>query len=265
MKKNWILWTSAILITLIAAYYQRVTGPSYPLRTKIAINNNTYKLKFPRSNDGSLEAEIALQIADTGVKAKLFYHFYKTETEYNSLDFKRNGDMLIAKLPHVNSGVKFQYYVEIISSGGLQDVNKEKPVVLRYRDYVPHPVLITHIILMFLAMMFSTLTGLMHFQSHIKIKMYSYVTFVLLLIGGMTLGCLVQKYAFGEYWTGIPFGWDLTDNKTLIAFAAWALALILNVKKERTYLYLIAAIIMLIIFSIPHSMFGTEVLTTKAL
>ena len=265
MKKNWILWTSAILITLIAAFYQRVTGPSYPMKTKITINNITYKLNLPRSSDGAQYAEIALNIPDTGVRAKLFYHYYKTETEYNSLDFTRDGDKLVANLPHVNSGVKFQYYVEVISSSGIQEVKKENPVVIRYRDFVPYPILITHIILMFLAMMNSNLTGLMVFSSHYKIKVYSYITFILLLIGGMILGCFVQKYAFGEYWTGIPFGWDLTDNKTLIAFAAWAIAIIFNFKKKRTYLYLIAAIIMLIIFSIPHSMFGTEVLTTKAL
>lgn len=29
-------------------------------------------------------------------------------------------------------------------------------------------------------------------------------------LGGMILGPIVQKYAFGEYWTGFPFGGDLT-------------------------------------------------------
>ena len=40
---------------------------------------------------------------------------------------------------------------------------------------------------------------------------------LLLAVGGFILGPLVQNYAFGELWTGVPFGWDLTDNKTLIA------------------------------------------------
>ncbi len=53
----------------------------------------------------------------------------------------------------------------------------------------------------------------------------------------MILGPIVQKYAFGELWTGIPFGWDLTDNKTLIAFLFWILAVIMNRKKERPLVY----------------------------
>ncbi len=74
----------------------------------------------------------------------------------------------------------------------------------------------------------------------------------------MILGPLVQKYAFGAFWTGVPFGWDLTDNKTLIALIFWILAVIMN-KKKNTGLYtVIAAAVTLIVFSIPHSLFGSE-------
>ena len=44
-------------------------------------------------------------------------------------------------------------------------------------------------------------------------------------IGGMILGPIVQKYAFGEYWTGFPYGGDFTDNKMLIMWLAWAIAM----------------------------------------
>jgi hypothetical protein len=65
-------------------------------------------------------------------------------------------------------------------------------------------------------------------------------------------------YAFGEAWAGVPFAWDLTDNKTLIAFIFWVLAWIMNHKKERPVYTIIAAVVVLIIFSIPHSMFGSQ-------
>ncbi len=44
---------------------------------------------------------------------------------------------------------------------------------------------------------------------------------MLIGIGGLVLGPIVQKYAFGAYWTGWPFGEDLTDNKTLVMWLAW--------------------------------------------
>jgi len=74
----------------------------------------------------------------------------------------------------------------------------------------------------------------------------------------MIMGPLLQLYAFGDLWTGIPFGWDLTDNKTLIAYVAWIVALIMNRKGVNYRWIIVATIVTLIIFSIPHSMFGSE-------
>jgi hypothetical protein len=74
----------------------------------------------------------------------------------------------------------------------------------------------------------------------------------------MILGPLVQKFAFGELWTGVPFGWDLTDNKTLIALIFWILAVLMNRKKDRPIYTALAAVVLLLVFSIPHSMFGSE-------
>jgi len=98
-----------------------------------------------------------------------------------------------------------------------------------------------------------------------KARLYSLITFVLLLLGGMILGPIVQKYAFGEFWTGVPFGWDLTDNKTLIAFIAWIIALIVNRRKFHPGYIIAAALITLIIFSIPHSMFGSQLNPTTGI
>ena len=74
----------------------------------------------------------------------------------------------------------------------------------------------------------------------------------------MILGPIVQYYAFGDLWTGIPFGWDLTDNKTLIAFIFWILAVYMNRKTDRPLYTALAAFVLLLVFSIPHSMFGSE-------
>jgi len=93
---------------------------------------------------------------------------------------------------------------------------------------------------------------------HPHFRKYSRWTLGILIIGGLILGPLVQKYAFGELWTGVPFGWDLTDNKTLIAFLFWTLAVIMNMKKERPFYTIVAAAVLILVFSIPHSIFGSE-------
>jgi uncharacterized BrkB/YihY/UPF0761 family membrane protein len=74
----------------------------------------------------------------------------------------------------------------------------------------------------------------------------------------MILGPVVQKYAFNEFWAGIPFAWDLTDNKTLIAFIFWLIAFLINRKQPSRGWTMVAATVTMIIFAIPHSMFGSE-------
>jgi hypothetical protein len=111
---------------------------------------------------------------------------------------------------------------------------------------------------MFMAMLFSTLAGLMSLIRFPLYRKYAIWTLILLTIGGMIMGPLVQNYAFGEYWTGIPFGWDLTDNKTLIAYIFWIVAVVVNRKKEKPLFVALAALVLLLIFSIPHSLFGSE-------
>jgi FtsH-binding integral membrane protein len=111
---------------------------------------------------------------------------------------------------------------------------------------------------MFFAMLFANLAGIMAIGKHPAYKRNTGITLLLLLAGGMILGPLVQKYAFDAYWTGIPFGYDLTDNKTLIGVAFWVIAWLGNRGKDRPYLTILAAIMLLLVYSIPHSMFGSE-------
>jgi hypothetical protein len=112
--------------------------------------------------------------------------------------------------------------------------------------------------MMFIAMLFSTLAGLFAIGKNPLFRKYTTWTLILFTAGGLVLGPVVQYYAFGDLWTGIPFGWDLTDNKTLIAFAFWILAFVMNRKKERPIYTAIAALVLLLVYSIPHSMFGSE-------
>ena len=85
------------------------------------------------------------------------------------------------------------------------------------------------------------------------------MAFVLLAIGGLLLGPAVQKYAFDAWWTGWPFGHDLTDNKTAIAVAAWGIAL-LRTRGGRgaRVAIVVAALVTMAVFIVPHSMFGSE-------
>ena len=110
-----------------------------------------------------------------------------------------------------------------------------------------------------MAMLFSTRTGLEFFNKQPNYKKLVYWTFGLLILGGMIFGPIMQKYAFGAFWTGVPFGIDLTDNKTLIAVIGWIIALVAMKKSANPKKWIIfASILMFLVYLIPHSVLGSE-------
>jgi len=259
---NWkkvSLWTMAVVITLTAVIYQRMTGPTYPKRVKVEINEKTYKLKLLRSHGGNDDAPIELAINEP-IKATLNYKYYPEhqDEEWKTVNFQLVNDKLVADLPNQPPAGKLMYYVSFETNSGIVDIQKESPIVIRFKGSVPDFILWPHVFFMFFAMLLSNVAGLFAFAKVDRYRLYTFLTFGALTIGGMILGPIVQLYAFGDLWTGIPFGWDLTDNKTLIAYIFWVLAAAGNLKKDRRYLTIIAAIVILAIYSIPHSMFGSE-------
>ena len=84
------------------------------------------------------------------------------------------------------------------------------------------------------------------------------MTLVFLILGGFIMGPVVQKFSFGQYWTGWPLGDDLTDNKTLFALIAFVVAWFFRSKSYGRWLAILAAVVMLVVYLIPHSMNGSE-------
>ena len=273
--KKFILWSLAFVITIAAAIYQRHTGPTYPKEKSVTLNGNQYELKLVRSLALDERPEVKLGITDTTIKAKIYFKRYMSDEQYQSADFKykvypvdsylmnkvfkiTEEKGFFAEVPQQPAAGKIQYFFELTDSRGTETYFMEAPVVIRFKGGVPAYILIPHILCMFLAMLFSTLAGLMAVIKYPLYKKYAIWTLLLFTVGGMVLGPIVQYDAFGDLWTGIPFGWDLTDNKTLIAFLFWALAVTMNRKKERPLYTILAAVILLIVFSIPHSLFGSQ-------
>ena len=256
MKNTWIFWTLAFIITISAAYYQRITGPTYPKRCKIESGNEVVKFKLIRSSDTGKDLVINIP-AGKEASGYLYYKRYNTPDQFLEIEMVNHNDTLSASMPSQPPAGKLEYQVKLKLHPQDEWVT-EPPVVVRFKGVVPMWVLIPHIFMMFLAMFFSNFTGLIAIGKKAKQRKWAIITLFVMIIGGLILGPVVQKYAFGELWTGVPFGWDLTDNKTLIGFLGWLIAVAANWKKDRRGWFIFAAILTLIVFSIPHSMFGSE-------
>lgn len=260
LKKSILLWVLATVLTLVSAIYQRMTGPTYPIREKIEFHGRTLKYQLHRSHGGEGNHWVKISVPDPGVIGVLEWKRYKTEDRWTSVNMGIVDEALQAPLPHQPPAGKLEYRVRLFENNEAVLLPKAGSTVIRFKGEVPPWILVPHIISMFLAMIFSFRTGLEVFVgSPERLKRLTYWTLGLLFAGGLICGPIVQKYAFGAFWTGFPFGTDLTDNKTLIAFVGWLIALAaLHKAKNPKPWVVFATIIMTAIYLIPHSLMGSE-------
>ena len=259
-----LLWFIAFLITITSAIYQRLTGPSYPIKNEVILHDQTVSFELLRSFTVDEDAPVIITAPDTSISGYVQFRRYKSNDDWTKVSFKRNDDRLVAHLPEQPPAGKLMYFVYLEKGDEKISLTGENPVILRYKGKVPDVILFPHMLLMFIAMLLSNRTALEALDSRGKAYQYMLWTMGFFFIGGLILGPLVQKYAFGDLWTGFPFGIDLTDNKTLIAMLGWLWAWYKNRKgREGRGWIIFAAVLMLAIYLIPHSVLGSEIDYTK--
>lgn len=264
-----LYWILAIVVTLGAAVFQRMTGPTHPQRISFELGGVTYKTRLARSLEIPLDANggaqprtnlnISIDNLPADAMLRVYAKRYRTDDPFTLVTTtQREGGKVSATLPTQPQAGKLAYYVQVERGGEVVELQKTDPVVLRFKGSVPAAILVPHILLMFVAMLLSTLAGLLAIAKHDKFLTYAKLATVCLAIGGLILGPLVQKYAFGGLWAGFPIGSDLTDNKTLIAFLIWVVALAMGRRNTRFTWAAIASLMLLLVYSIPHSSQGSE-------
>ena len=251
MKKS-VYWLLAIVITLVLSVYQRMTGPTYPKRIVVELKGESYKIKLPRSGVQHDET-VTLKGIPADVSSQIHYRRYPSADEYTTADFVWKDSVWQVVLPVQPVAGKLQYYITVVG----KDYLKDEPVVIRFRNDVPAGILVPHILLMFAAMLFAVYTFLL-VVTHRKYSLWLKITVGTLFVGGFILGPLVQHAAFGPWWAGFPYGTDLTDNKTLISFLFFIVALATLKWKYNKWVVGLAVLVMIVIFSIPHSTYGSE-------
>jgi hypothetical protein len=263
MKRTIWFWLAAVVLTLAAAFFQRHTGPTYPKTVSAQIDDTTtVNVTFLRSYNIDKELRVELPPLSWDWTARLYHRPYPVDTAWTlNPPFWPEEGAFVSYLPPVSQkAAKLEYYVELENSfdGKKLILPEDNPIVIRYKGSVPAWALIPHIILMFVALIFSNLAGFMAFFNHNRFKFWGLMAIIFIFFGGLVFGPIVQKFAFDHYWTGFPMGSDLTDNKTLIMFVVWVVAVIANWKKEYRWVTLAASVVTIVVYLIPHSMRGSE-------
>lgn len=274
-----LLWVVALFLAASAMVYQRATGPTYPLKATFKLAGSEHKYEFLRSHETTADApvEVVLRGDAPAVRATLHWRRFPTKDEFVAIEMQEKRVRTTAKgeptktetryeapLPKQPAAGKVEYYVTLAQPTGAVRLPGTGAVVLRYKDPVPNEVLVPHVTAMILVIIVGLRAALSALFDPASTRRYSWAALILMTIGGMMLGPVVQKYAFGEYWTGFPMGGDWTDNKMLAMWLAWMFACLAlgatnrPITKVGRAVTVAAALAMTGVYMIPHSMGGSQ-------
>jgi hypothetical protein len=272
-----LLWLAAAVLMLSSAVYQRLTGPTHPERGTLVVEGQPQRYRLLRSEETVRDARIAVPAPRSGGSARMHWRRFPTQDAFQqaemALEILDDGRrQLAAYLPAQPAAGKVEYRLEVDTEAGVVlipaggDDPDGRTIVLRFRDPVPAPVLIAHVAFMFFGMLVGVRAALGAAFAPRGVGRLAWTALGMVTVGGMILGPIVQKHAFGAYWTGFPFGYDLTDNKTLIMWVAWIAACALLGWKARAQVpswraraaVVAAGAVMILVYLIPHSLRGSE-------
>ena len=270
---SFLLWLLAIILTIAMFAYQDKTGPTYPLENTIETSAGEVHFKFLRSETIGTDLKIMLlDPVPEGISGYVKYRRYKSDDEWQTTPmqagefvFSRHGSTetvkgIGAELPSLEERAgKYEYFVFLqVNDEEPFSVTGDSPIYARYKGAVPMEIIGIHVLIIFLSMTFALRTV---FEAFIdgNFKWMIWATLISFLLGAFLFGPWVQWYAFGVWWSGIPFGFDWTDNKVLVELVFWVFAAYANRKGHRdTKSVYIAGLVTLLIYFIPHSLFGSE-------
>jgi hypothetical protein len=255
MKSPRFLWTLAVVLTLVFSVWQRVSGPTYPLYGRDALNGAPFNYKLERTHAGPGD-HVVVVTPGGGALGTLEWREHAAAAPWHAVDMAPSypAAAIAAPIPHHGPGQKVDYRVTLQAGDARSVLPPAGVATLRFRNDVPWWVLIPHIICMMGALLMSTRAALEALAAGPKLKEFTLRTLSALFIGGFPLGLAVSGYAFGQPWGGFPIGNDATDNKTLVAFAAWliAAAFVFRSRAPRGWV-VAAAVVMTLVYMIPHS------------
>ncbi len=184
-----------------------------------------------------------------------------------------------AAIPWQLKGKRAYYYAAVTDRSGNEVTLPDRvnllnaPFMIKFKGIVALPIIGAHIICMFATIifvflaLFCSIDILRGKQVLSGLSTYTIFATLFIFVGGFPLGFLVAYQTFGVGWSGIPIGWDITDNKTVILLAYWLILLFLirrtlaqrkvglSVPGDKlvSTMTILGVILTLLIYLIPHS------------
>lgn len=199
---------------------------------------DTSDINGPYVVKARITSETDLQLKPEGARLHYSDDGFLTES---TVTMKERGGNFFGDIPGTKKNLRFSYYIEaedttgnMTLAPGYAPLNSFSFRVLGSERVTP-ALLWSHVIVIIGGlgiMVVTAISGLVYLARRTQRNFQRTVKFAgistgLVFLGGFPLGWAVAYQRYGVPWTGIPFGWDITDNKTLLILLMWMGAVLL--------------------------------------
>ena len=187
LLKNIFVWLFAVLVTASVLIYQRTTGPTYPKRGSVEIDNEKISYRLLRTWENEKEAvdrkgaRISVTIENRDIVGEIKYKRLGTTDDWTVLSLQRDGDELFEMLPAQPAAGKLLYKIFLYKGSTVKSLT-EDPVVIRFKSYIPKWIPPPHVFLIFMALLFSTMTAVETLRKGKHVFTYATITLLTMLV-----------------------------------------------------------------------------------
>ncbi len=144
-----LLWAAAIVLTLVLAEFQRVTGPTYPKSGSLQMGSETIQYELLRTHDTGLDMPVRIEVGPP-IQGSVVWRRFPTDEPWQTVPMEREGGELVSAIDFQPPAGKVEYQVVLESeSGERHTIPDDEPAIARFKGAVPTAVLLPHVLAMF--------------------------------------------------------------------------------------------------------------------
>jgi hypothetical protein len=267
----------AVFMTLVVVVSARYFGPNRSYRVSATDQGVTLSHKAPRGHIG--EGPAVLELAASGLNGieasdleVALLGQVKGSSDWERLaparietDPETSERIIVFEVPHKAPTTRYFYRFEArVKEGEPFRVERDggDPMMVKFKGHVPAWITIVHVLAMFggfFLLIWSALYALLPALGKGDAKPAARLglwAWIVMFVGGIPFGFLMNYYAFDVVWEAFPFGNDVTDNKTQVALILWGIAtvgLYRGKGRKSAVFAMVVAVLVLALFLIPHS------------
>ncbi len=234
MKQSFILWLSAVIITFLVGYAQRISSIDYPVSGTIDLKEGSFSFSFDKMARTKSGYKVWIVSDFAGLKGNLLWR-HKGDSDWQTIAMTDTGKALYAIIPQQVPLSQIEYRAKIFDQNKTYLVPVESNVPLTFLNPVPDEINQFYFITLFAGLFLSIRAALESFSDKPKIKrlaVFTTISFFSYTLVFNTVKKAVEIGAIGK--GGVPLS-DIFDMRSVLLFAVSIITMLLifNTKRQK--------------------------------